>query len=113
MEINEPATVNRLLATTKHMFTTTAEREMVDEAVVKHVLAVKLLPENNRRLRYLSTEECQTLTSVCPSYLKAIVIVALNIGMRKEEILSLQWEKHVDLRHGFILLDVTKNVERR
>jgi len=33
--------------------------------------------------------------------------------MRKEEILSLEWENHIDLRHGFILLDVTKNGERR
>jgi integrase len=38
---------------------------------------------------------------------------ALNTGMRKEEILSLEWEKHIDLKHVFILLDVTKNGERR
>lgn len=113
MEINKPATVNRLLATTKHMFTKAAEWEMVDESVLKRVRTVKLLPENNRRLRFLNKEECQSLVSVCPSYLKPIVITALNTGMRKEEILSLQWEKHVDLRHGFILLDVTKNGERR
>jgi integrase len=34
-------------------------------------------------------------------------------GMRKREILSLEWERHLDLKHGFILLDVTKNGERR
>jgi len=32
--------------------------------------------------------------------------------MRKGEILSLKWD-NVDLRHGFILLDITKNGERR
>lgn len=32
--------------------------------------------------------------------------------MRKEEILSLKWDQ-VDLRHGFILIDRTKNGERR
>lgn len=37
---------------------------------------------------------------------------ALNTGMRKGEILSLKWD-HVDLKHGFILLDITKNGERR
>lgn|GEM_PF-6966312 len=79
---------------------------LLNEVLVFTTIATK-------RLRYLSTEEWQTHTSVCPSYLEAIVIVALNIGLRKEEILSLQWEKHVDLRHGFILLDVTKNGERR
>jgi integrase len=33
--------------------------------------------------------------------------------MRREEILSLEWEKHIDLRHDYIMLDVTKNGERR
>ncbi len=33
--------------------------------------------------------------------------------MRKGEIVVLQWEKNIDLRHGFILLDMTKNGERR
>jgi integrase len=113
MEKNKPATVNRMLATLKHMFTKAVEWDMVEEAVWKRVRKVKLLPENNRRLRYLSQEECQRLVSICNSYLKPIVITALNTGMRKGEILSLQWEKHIDLRHGFILLDMTKNGERR
>src|SRR3989304_4166559 len=41
------------------------------------------------------------------------VFTAFNTGMRKEEILSLEWDKHIDLRHGFILLDRTKNGDRR
>ena len=32
--------------------------------------------------------------------------------MRKSEILNLKWDQ-VDLKHGFILLDITKNGERR
>jgi integrase len=73
---------------------------------------VKMLPENNRRLRYLSKEECQALINSCEPHLKPIVVVALNTGMRKGEILNLKWE-NVDLRHGFILLEITKNNERR
>lgn len=49
----------------------------------------------------------------CSAHLKPIVIMALNTGMRKEEILSLEWDKHIDLKHGFILLDKTKNGDRR
>lgn len=120
MAENKPATVNRLLATLKHMFTKAVEWEMVEEETLKRVRRVKLLSENNRRLRYLSKEECKALVNACckyPSYdlshLRPIVITALNTGMRKEEILSLEWEKHVDLRHGFILLDKTKNGDRR
>lgn len=108
-----PATCNRHLATIKHMFTKAVEWEMVQEEVLKKVRRVKLLQENNRRLRYLSKEECKVLIDVCSAHLKPIVLTALYAGMRKEEILSLEWEKHVDLKHGFILLDVTKNGERR
>jgi len=113
MTRNKPATVNRLLATLKHMFTKAVDWEMVEEGALKNVRKVKLLPEENKRLRYLSQDECVNLISACPSHLKPIVITALNTGMRKEEVLSLQWEKHIDLKHGFILLDVTKNGERR
>ena len=73
---------------------------------------VKLLEENNRRLRYLSKEECQALINACDRHLRPIVIIALNTGMRKSEVLSLKWD-NVDLNHGFILLEVTKNGKRR
>ncbi len=112
-EDKAPATINRHLATMKHMFTKAVEWEMVEEEAQKKVRRVKLLPENNRRLRYLSKEECGVLLGYCSHHIRPIVITALNTGMRKGEILSLEWEKHVDLKHGFILLDVTKNGERR
>ena len=86
---------------------------MVEEESLKRVRHVKLLPENNRWLRYLSKKECKALINACSPHLRPIVITALNTGMRKEEILSLEWERHIDLRHGFIFLDKTKNGERR
>ncbi len=110
---NTPATANRHLATLKHMFTKAVEWEMVEEESLKRVQKVKLLAENNKRLRYLSKEECNSLINQCLPHLKPIVKTALNTGMRKGEILSLEWEKNVDLKHGFILLSDTKNGERR
>ncbi len=110
---NKPATVNRHLGTLKHMFVKAVDWEMVEEEALKRVRRVKLLPENNRRLRYLSMEEIQNLIDACQSHLRPIIICAVNTGMRKEEILSLEWDKHIDLKHGFILLDNTKNGERR
>lgn len=108
-----PATANRHIACLKHAFTKAVEWEMVEEDTLKRVRRAKLFEENNRRLRYLSKEECKALAMACSDHLKPIVSTALNTGMRKEEILSLEWEKHIDLRHGFILLDRTKNGERR
>jgi integrase len=111
---NKPATANRLIATISHMFTKAVEWDMVEEEILKRIRKVKMLPENNKRLRYLSKDECQTLIKTCQGNTKAIVITALNTGMRKGEILSLRWD-NLDLKHGFILLnqDQTKNSERR
>ncbi|MCG2722551.1 MAG: site-specific integrase [Thermodesulfovibrionales bacterium] len=109
---NKPATVNRLLATLSHMFTKAVEWEMVEENILKRIRNAKMLKGECKRLRYLSQEECQNLLNECQGYLRAIVTIALNTGMRKGEILSLIWDQ-VDLKHGFILLDRTKNGERR
>lgn len=107
----KPATVNRVIATLKHMFTKAAEWEMITEDTYKKIKKVKFIPENNRRLRYLSREEWQSLINAAEPHLKPILITALNTGMRKGQILSLKWD-NVDLKHGFILLDRTKNGER-
>jgi integrase len=110
---NKPATANRHLATMKHMFTKAVEWDFVEDEILKRVRRVKLLQENNRRLRFLSREECAALVNASSPHLKAIIVTLLNTGCRKEEVLSLEWDKHIDLQHGFILLDVTKNGERR
>lgn len=109
---NKPATVNRLLAAIKHMFTKACEWEMITEETLKRVHKVKFLHENNKRLRYLTKEECQSLINACDKHLKPIVIAALNTGMRRGEIFSLNWN-NIDLKHGFILLEKTKNGDRR
>jgi integrase len=91
------------------MFMKAVEWDMVDEGTLKRIRRVRLLPENNERLRYLMKEECQALIQACIPHLTPIVITALNTGMRRDEILSLECERHVDLTHGVILLDKTKN----
>lgn len=109
---NKPATINRHLATIKHMFSKATEWEMVEEEVCKRVHKTKMLEENNRRLRYLSGEECQRLIESCGKHIRSVVIMALNTGMRRGEILSLRWD-NLDLKNGFILLEKTKNGDRR
>lgn len=112
-----PATVNRRLATLKHMFTKAYDWRMVSEAVSKEVHRVKLEKEENRRDRFLSEEEIARLLDACGTddkqrHLRPILIFALNTGCRKEEILSLRWQ-NVDLLHGFINITKTKNSEAR
>jgi len=96
------------------MFTKAVEWHMVEEEILKKIRKVKPLAEDNRRLRFLSKEECRKLIYSCNTHLKPIVITALNTGMRKGEILSLKWE-NVNLKCGLIMLgqDQTKNGDRK
>jgi len=109
---NKPATVNRLTATIKHMFTKAVDWNMVEEDILKRIRKVKQLKEENARLRYLTKEECQALVEAADKHVRPILITALNTGMRKTEILTLKWDQ-VDLSNGFLLLDKTKNGEKR
>ena len=111
-EGKKPATVNKELATLKHMLSKAAEWGMVSEEAIKGALRVKLLQENNRRLRFLSKDESTSLINNCAKHLKPMVVTALNTGMRRGEIFGLTWDR-VDLKHGFILLNTSKNGERR
>jgi len=101
------ATVNREVACLKHIFTKAIEWKIVQKNPGKKV---KLLRERNTRLRYLDEKEIRRLHGACAEHLKPIVIVALNTGMRKEEILSLRW-KDVDFRSRTISILDTKNGE--
>ena len=111
----DPGSVNRIVNILKSMFGKAVEWEMIGEDILKKVRKAKNLKGAAKRLRYLSINECHTLIAACDPHLKPIVITALNTGMRRGEILNIEWDKHVDLKHGFILLteDITKNGTRR
>ncbi len=111
-EGKKPATINRLVSCLKHMISKGFEWHMATENAVKEIRKVKQLKEDNKRLRYLTIEECQKLLDCCPYHLKQIVTVALHSGMRRGEILGLTWNQ-IDLQNGFILLDKTKSGFRR
>lgn len=104
-----PATVNRELACIKNMFTKALEWGKCDTNPAK---PIKLFKEDNHRLRYLDKNEMTRLLSNSEGYLKAILIIALNTGMRKGEILNLKWHD-VDFARKFIYLLRTKNGDRR
>ncbi len=112
LETHKPASANRVLSCLKHLIHKGVDWGMATDETLKQVRKVKPKKEDNRRLRFLTIEECQTLIDCCADHLKPIVTVALHTGMRRGEILGLKWEQ-VDLKHGFILLDKTKSGERR
>jgi integrase len=107
----KPAYINRVISVLRSMFTYAVDVGVADKDSLDAFSRVKLKGEI-KRLRFLSLEESAQLVEVCDQDLKPIVVLALNTGMRKGEILTLQWSQ-VDLTHNLILLDKTKNGERR
>ncbi len=107
-------TANRYTQALGHVFTI-ARKEWgwVSENPVANITKFK---EPRGRVRFLSDEERTKLLEACKRsdnpYLYTIVILALSTGARKSEILNLKWE-HVDFERGQIVLDETKNGERR
>ena len=104
-----PATVNRELACLKHMFTKAIDWGFVKANPAK---GVKRLKEPPGRLRYLKTEEVEALLRACSDNIRPIVVIALNTGMRKSEILNLKWSD-VDLKNLKITVINAKNNESR
>ena len=105
-----PATVNRSLACLKSMFNRAIVWGRFEG--VNPVTRVKMCHEKAIRLRYLEKEEISLLVANCPEDFKPIVIVAVNTGMRRGEILNLKWHD-VDFKRDVICLLETKSGEKR
>ena len=103
---------NRLTAVLKCMFSKALDWEMIQPDEIIKIKKVKLIKGETKRLRYLSDDEIERVLLYCGNNLKPIVIMALHTGMRRDEILKLTWDR-VDLTNRIILLDKTKNGERR
>ncbi len=103
------ATVNRELACLKTIFNKAIEWEKVEQNPVRKV---KLYKENNRRVRYLESNEIDRLLRECSGHLNPIIIVALNTGMRRGEILNSKWSD-VDINQRLIYIMNSKSGEKR
>ncbi len=109
-----PATVNRYLSALSHAFAV-AEQEWqwIDSNPVRKVRKLK---EPRGRVRFLTDDERARLLETCkqsPSrHLYPIVVLALSTGMRLGEITGLRWND-INLNDGRIILEETKNGERR
>lgn len=109
-----PATVVRYIAALSHVYTTAVNEWgwLEDNPIRK----VKKPVESRGRVRFLSDEEREKLLGECKraknKYLYPVVVLAISTGMRCSEIMNLTWGD-VDLRRNCIILQETKNGERR
>ncbi len=106
------ATCNRYISIFKASMSKAYDWGLISEQRLKNIRKVKPLKGENKRLRYLTEEEINRLLSCCDNHLYPIVYTALFTGMRKSEILNLKWNC-IDFRNNLILLEKTKNNERR
>jgi integrase len=101
--------VNRELALLKAMFN--KAREWGFARVENPVKGFKYYPEQQKE-RILSEDEGRRLIGASSGALRPVLIVALNTGMRKSEILDLCW-KNVDFARRFIRVELSKNNRSR
>jgi integrase len=125
----EPATINQETKRLRHMLNKAIEWGYLKENPCK---GIKNMKEPSGRIRYLSRDEIDKLLKACDvsslaenpnnkgrtfskiitAYLKPIVQIAIHSGMRRGEIMNLRW-KDIDFKERRIILEKTKNNERR
>lgn len=101
-----PASINRELALLSVAFNTA--RRKWKWIAINPCEGIGMLPENNRRVRFLTQEEAENLYKALPEWLKPIVTVARNSGLRISNLLELEWNR-VDLFRKTIVIGKTKN----
>lgn len=107
------ATINREVALLKTILNKAVEWEKIEDSPLKWK-RVKKFAENGRE-RYLSkTEKAKLFIEASSSspYLKNFLILAINTGLRKGEILGLRW-RDVELASGEIVLERVRRKNKR
>lgn len=106
------AAINRPLAALRHLLRRAHEEWEVLPAVPK----IRLEKEPEGRIRWLEPDEETRLLAACQksrnAELPRLVVMALETGLRRGELLGLTWDR-VDLSRGVIRLEVTKSGRRR
>ena len=93
-----PKSVNNQLCVLRTLLRTAVEWKLIETAPV-----IKPLRVPKPDVRFLTLEETRRLVRACHPDWRAMVVVALNTGLRLGELLALRW-KHVDLVLGQLVV---------
>jgi len=104
-----PATVNREIACLKTLFSKAVEWGRLETSPAARV---KKLKEPPARERIMDVAETRRLVEAAGPEVRPVIIIALNTGMRRNEILSLHW-RDLDLRRGVITIEDSKSGKSR
>lgn len=107
-----PASVNRDLACLSKILSMAFDNELIDSNPMRRV---RLLKEHGSRERFITADEEVKLFAKLTGrrdHIRSVVTVALNTGMRRGEILDLQWE-HVNFVARTIFIARSKTGKTR
>ncbi len=103
----KPATVNREMCVLSKIFSLAVDAELLDDNPCRRV---KKLRTANQRVRYLSNAEEEALFKALKGqdWVKDIIVMAINTGMRRGEIFELKWFD-VDLNRRIVHVRESKS----
>jgi len=107
-----PASANRDLACLSKILSMAFDNELIDSNPMRRV---RLLKESGSRERFITADEEATLFAKLTGrrdHIRSVVTIALNTGMRRGEILDLQWE-HVNFIARTIVVAKSKTGKPR
>ena len=104
-----PATRNRHLAFLSSMFNKGKAWELIGD---NPAAGIKPLRENGARTRFLNNDEIGLLLHAASDQFRPILLTALHTGMRRGEIISLQWSD-VDMKNRKITVQNSKSGKKR
>ena len=104
-----PATINREMSCLKTFYVKAIEWEKIE---TNPAAKIKKFKELAKKDRILTVAEMSRLIDAASPDIRLALIIALNTGMRRGEILSLQW-KDVDLVKGYVHIPETKSGKPR
>lgn len=114
LRVLSPARVNRIVDLLRHMLNWAVGREYLERTPFKRgsETLIKKLREDNRRRRRVDEQEETALLQAAPPHIRAMLVAALDTGMRQGEMLALTFAD-VDLDRGLITLRGQTTKSRR
>ncbi len=109
-----PASINRTLGLLRHMLNWAVGREYLDRTPFRRgtEVLIRMELEDNKRRRRISEAEEAALLAVASPHLRSMIIAALDTGMRRGEMLALQFAD-IDWKRRMITLRGATTKSRR
>jgi integrase len=116
VRVLSPSAVNRIVDLLRHLLNWAVGRELLTSTPFKRgsETLIKKFQEDNVRRRRIDEQEEAALLAQAPTHIQALIVAAIDTGMRSGEMLALRFAD-IDLERGLITLrgETTKSRKTR